>query len=110
MKSIVFETLEKIVGVPFLDLETETSTVCLVNSEELRAEFQLQFTAYDVMNYVYGIAKTIPDKNRILSLKIPYPIDADFFWKQASKGKKYRLENTVPALEFIEISELNWQR
>ena len=46
MKSIVFETLEKIVGVPFQDLETETSTVCLANSEELRAEFQLQFTVY----------------------------------------------------------------
>ena len=78
MKSIVFETLEKIVGVPFQDLETETSTVCLANSEELRAEFQLQFTVYDVVNYVYGIVSAIPGKIQILSLKIPYPVDAYF--------------------------------
>ena len=109
MKRVVFETLENIIGVPFVALETETSSVCLANSEELRAEFRLQFTIYDVVNYVYGILETIPDNDAIASLVISYPLDAIFFWKYSSKGKKNRLKNTIEALEFMEISELNWQ-
>ena len=109
MKKVVFETLENIIGVPFVDLETETSTVCLANSEELRAEFRLQFSVYDVVNYVYGILESISGNYMISAVVILYPVDADFFWKYASKGKRYRLENIKEALEFMDISELNWQ-
>ena len=111
MAATVFTILESIIKVPFVENFFDTGTVCLVHDEELRAEFQTQFTNYDVMNYVYGVLNILSleiNIKTIDSLIIPYPVDAAYFWNKCTEGKNIRLKRPIPALECIAIEDLNW--
>lgn len=55
MKRILFEKIEKIIGTPFVENELENGSVYFENEEDLRADYRIQFTTYDVVNYVYGV-------------------------------------------------------
>ncbi|KDN55608.1 type ISP restriction/modification enzyme [Flavobacterium seoulense] len=114
MKATVFETLEKIIQIPFVADEFENGAVCFANDEEVRADFKLQFTAFDVVNYVYGILfklylKENIENASILNLKIPFPADADFFWKYSDFGKKLRQEKIIETIECNAVNQFNWE-
>ena len=111
----VFELIETIIEIPFVDDEIERGAVCFAFNEGIRADFILQFTAYDVVNYVYGIIFELYCKeNEIVKsisiLKIPYPTNATFFWNYSIIGKKYRLEDPIKEMEFMDVSKLNWEK
>ena len=55
MKTTVFSTIENIIQIPFIEDKFEAGSVCFANDPDVRADFKLQFTTYDVVNYVYGI-------------------------------------------------------
>lgn len=110
----VFKIIESIIGIPFEEDIFETGTVCLAMDEDLRFDFQTQFTVYDVINYVYGIVNLLHvegeiNAKNIKSLQIPYPVDASFFWENSVLGKKIRLRQPIKDLECIPIAALNWE-
>lgn len=114
MNSAVFKTIEKIIKIPFVEDQFEEGAVCFANDEELRADFKLQFTVYDVVNYVYGVVYEFYSKeNKIIEsislVKIPYPDNADFFWKYSNIGKKIRLQQTISEIEFHDVTKMNWE-
>lgn len=110
----VLKTIEKIIETPFIEDEFEAGSVCFVNDEDLRAEFKLQFSTYDVVNYVYGVINQLywkeNEKLQSISLfKIPYPSNAASFWQYSNIGKKFRQEHPIREMEFIVVSELKWE-
>lgn len=110
MESIVFKRLEKIIGIPFVEDDFVKGAVCFASDEDVRADFRIQFSKNDVINYVYGVVSLLYLKeNTIASLKIPYPVDADFFWKNSFIGKKIRQEQPVKEIELVSVSQLNWE-
>ena len=112
MKTSIFNTIENILKISFLEEDFEVGSVCFANDEEVRSDFKLELTTYDVVNYVYGIYQLYWEENQkieLLDLKIPYPESADFFWKYANSGKKFRLEHPIKEIEFLDVTALNWQ-
>jgi hypothetical protein len=114
MRATIFATIERIIETPFAEDQYESGSVCFATDEDVRADFRLQFSAYDVVNYVYGVLYELHWKeNEALKplslLKIPYPINATFFWNYSTIGKKYRLKEPLKEMEFIDVSKLNWE-
>lgn len=114
MKASIFSTIERIIETPYVETPLDMGSVCFESDDELRAEFLLQFTVYDVVNYVYGVVYQLywRENNKIESisiLKIPYPVNATFFWQYSTIGKKIRIEHPIQEMEFISVSELNWE-
>lgn len=110
----VLKTIESIIKTPFVEDEFEDGSVCFANDEDLRVDFKIHFTIYDVVNYVYGVITQLyweeSEKLESISLlKIPYPIDATFFWQYSSIGKKLRREHPIQEMEFIDVTKLNWE-
>jgi hypothetical protein len=115
MKLSLFEKIEKIIETPFVENELENCSVCFENEEDLRPDYRIQFTYYDVVNYVYGILcqlhyKENKELNPLSLLKIPYPENAAFFWKYSTFGRKMRLEKPITEIEFIDVTQLNWEK
>jgi hypothetical protein len=113
MKATIFATIERIIETPFVEDQFEHGSVCFERDEEVRADFRLQFTVYDVVNYAYGIVYQLYWKENealksISLLKIPYPANATFFWNYSTIGKKYRLKEPIKEMEFIDVSKLRW--
>lgn len=114
MKSNIFSTIERIIETPYVEDLFETGSVCLESDDELRAEFLLQFTIYDVVNYVYGVVNQLycegdNEMESISIFKIPYPVNATFFWQYSAIGRRIRIEHPIQEMEFISVSELNWE-
>lgn len=114
MEAYIFIKIERIIETPYVEDVLEIGSVCLESDDELRAEFRLQFTAYDVINYVYGVVfqSYCIENDEIESisfLKIPYPINATFFWQYSRIGQRIRIENPIQEMELISLSELNWE-
>lgn len=113
MNASVYKKIESIIAIPFVEDEVATASVCFACSEELRADFRIQFSAMDVVNYVYGIIHEMYQTEEfkakaILDLKIPFPQSALDFWKYSLCGKKIRFESTMKELEALEFSKFNW--
>lgn len=113
MEADIFSTIERIIETPFVKDVLEIGSLCLESDDELRAEFRLQFTTYDVVNYVYGVVHQLycMENNEIDSisfLKIRYPVSATFFWQYSAIGRKIRIEHPIQEMELISLSDLNW--
>lgn len=113
MKATVFNKIEAIISIPFVEEEVATDSVCFACSDELRVDFRIQFSSYDVVNYVYGIMFELYRKEdmnleSILCLEIPYPINAISFWNNSVIGKINRQELLIEEIEFLDVTELNW--
>jgi|688.fasta_scaffold954692_1 hypothetical protein len=106
--------IERIIETPFVENELEDGSVCFEKDEDLRADYRLQFTYYNVVNYVYGIINELHYKknkefNTLSLLKIPYPLNAAFFWKYNAIGKEIRLQKPIKEIELIDVTQLNWE-
>lgn len=112
-KQDIFKLIEERIGIPFVKDQYEESEVCFVNNEDIRYDFKLQFTTYDVIHYIYGVIyKLYWKKNEKLPpiqlLKIPLPVNAVSFWEYAEIGKENRLQYPNMTIEFVKLSDLNW--
>lgn len=111
MKTDIFKTIETIIQLPFEKENFQSGAVCFANSEELRDDFKLHFTTYDVVNYVYGVlwqTDLNENRNTFTDLKIPFPKTVNFFWKYAEIGKKFRQSRPIEAIELVNCTDLNW--
>ena len=110
IEKIVFDTIEKRIGVPFVADDSSRASVCFACDEEVRSDFKIQFTNTDIVNYVYGIVLELDSKEKdITSLKIPYPVNADFFWQYCTIGNKFRQQQFIKEIELIPVNQLNWE-
>ncbi|WP_163398786.1 hypothetical protein [Flavobacterium fluviatile] len=71
--------------------EKESGNVCFANSSDLRLEFKQNFTATELLDYMYAFAHTSFYKE---FQKIAIPSEADSFWKLVEIGSLLRKENT----------------
>lgn len=109
----VYNVIETRVNLSFIREIFDEREVYLDNEEEVRLEFRLQFTNFDIVNYIYGIVYQLYwNENKKLkslnSLPIPYPTDVDYFWEYSLMGNKFRKINPIYEIEFSNISALNW--
>lgn len=114
MKANIFSIIERIIETPYVEDLSDIGSVCLESDVELRAEFLLQFTICDVVNYVYGVIYQLYWKENyklksILLIRIPYPVNATFFWQYSTIGREIRIEHPIQEMEFISVSELHWE-
>jgi hypothetical protein len=63
--------------------EKEAGNVCFANSIELRPEFRQNFTAVELLDYVYAFAHSSFYKEY---QKIAIPSETDIFWKLVKIG------------------------
>lgn len=113
MNPIIVHTLAQILQLPFYDGTPTDGAVCFATNAELRDEFKIQFTAMDVMHYVYGIVSEmhLTDTATLkptTTLLIPYPSTAAVFWKYCALGNDYLSYTPAVALEIKKVSKINW--
>lgn len=110
MEDTVFDTLEKIIGIPFVADESQNTSVCFACAEEVRSDFKIQFTNADILNYVYGVVLQLHPNGSIKpDLIIPFPLSAADFWNYSNIGKKYRQKQIIKVIEFVAVDQLNWE-
>lgn len=79
---------------PFVNENEATGEVCYANEPGLRPEFRQSFTATDLLDYIYAVLQTQPEQNggflKTGVAQIPYPSNADDFWKMVQTGSRLR--------------------
>jgi len=79
---------------PFVNENEATGEVCFANQPGLRPEFRQSFTATDLLNYIYAALQTrIEQDGEFLKTgiaEIPYPTNADDFWRLVQTGGRLR--------------------
>lgn len=86
----IIAVFEKCIGLLFVG-KMEDGNVCFANNnDDLRDEFKQVFYPGDVLDYVYGALNAGDETARMANPKIPYPENADEFWRLASSGKTIR--------------------
>lgn len=74
------------VGLLFLS-EKEAGNVCFANNTELRPEFRQNFTAVELLDYVYAFTHSSFYKE---SRKVAITSETDLFWKLVKIGSCFR--------------------
>lgn len=111
----VLDTIEKIIGIPFIEELYLEGSVCFANNDEVRSEFRQTFNVSDVINYVNAIIfKSQRNRSSFLldeaAIEIPYPSNSSFFWEQVTTGKKLRESALLKQYEIKSYFEINWYR
>ncbi len=91
----------------FLPEKEPEGNVCFINSPEVRDDFKTTFASIDLLDYVYAVLHStryrVKDKKflKIDLSGVPYPKDADTFWKLVKLGGKIRQIHLLesPAVE-----------
>ncbi|WPR70591.1 hypothetical protein SLW70_11675 [Flavobacterium sp. NG2] len=111
MKSTIYKKIESIIQLPFMNETFHSGAVCFADSEELRDDFKLYFTNYDLINYIYGVVVQVyPNQNlkSVTDFKIPFPANVTAFWETVEVGKKHRQKNPISVIELADCSDFNW--
>jgi len=69
--------------------------VCFANSPELRDDFKIVFSPWDVLDYSYGTLHSLANRTNYETpqtdfLHLPYPKETTTFWKMVESGRKIR--------------------
>ncbi len=79
-------------GLTFINPNEATGEVCYANEPGLRPEFRQSFTATDLLDYIYAALHTQAEQNggflKTGVAQIPYPSNADDFWKMVQTGSR----------------------
>lgn len=104
----VLVTIEKIIGIPFIVELYLDGSVCFANNDEVRPEFRQHFNVFHVLDYVNAsICKSeLPLKTDFI--KIPYPTDSSFFWKQVAVGAMLRKSDLLEEPSTEKYFEIKW--
>jgi hypothetical protein len=92
------------IKIPFLPLLPGGGKVCFATNVEIRPEFLECFNEKHILAYVSGYLSTTGNKIT-QSLKIPFPENADCFWKLVEKRSEENLsylEGSDPEVLFVD--------
>jgi hypothetical protein len=78
------------IRVPFLPLLPGEGKVCFATNVEIRPEFLESFNERHILAYVSGYLSVTGNKIKN-SIKIPFPKNADCFWKLVEKRSEENL-------------------
>lgn len=92
---IVKQIAEKL-GLGFVPEKEADGNVCFINSPEVRDDYKTTFAPIDLLDYIYAVlhSPTYREKYKeFLKIdfpRVPYPKDADTFWKLVKLGGEIR--------------------
>jgi hypothetical protein len=101
----VLDTIEKIIGIPFILDSYTQGAVCFANDDEVRAAFRESFNTSHVLDYVNAIIHELKKTNFLM---IPYPTDSISFWKQVAIGVKLRKDDFADTTKTTDHFEIKW--
>jgi hypothetical protein len=109
----VLNTIEKIIGIPFVKTFYEDGAVCFANNDEVRPDFRQSFTIFHVLDYINAIiyqSKRIEKINFFNdgSLEVPYPKDLTLFWNQVAIGEKLRKSGSLEHDVIEKYFDIKW--
>lgn len=109
----VLNTIEKIIGIPFINDFYDEGEVCFANNDAIRADFRQAFNVFDVIDYINAIIhKSERIENSIflevVLVQIPYPTDSSFFWEQVATGKKLLKSDLLKQNVTKNYFEIKW--
>jgi len=80
------------VGLTFINPNETTGEVCYANEPGLRPEFRQNFTATDLLDYIYAVLQTHTEQYgeflKTGNAEIPYPTNGDNFWQLVQTGHR----------------------
>ncbi|MEN2412894.1 hypothetical protein [Flavobacterium mesophilum] len=87
----IINLISKRLGLLFFN-EEENGNVCFANNAELRSEFRQSFRILDLLDFSLAILHSSIYEEGIVKekQKIPFPHDADLFWKIVKIGNDFR--------------------
>lgn len=107
---LVIGQLERVLGLTYQRQQDPKSTsLCYVNSDEVRDEYKTVFSSVDLLNYVTAIRKSavLNQSNSFRNsdgVLIMYPRNSAMFWKLVKLGSdimKEQSSNNVSSIEII---------
>jgi hypothetical protein len=102
----VLDTIEKIIGIPFISDSYATGAVCFANNEEVRPEFRLSFNTFHVLDYSHAIIFKSEETANLL--KIPFPEDSTCFWELVAIGAKLRKSGLIDKISNENLFKIKW--
>ena len=96
----VISGFEKILGLKFVAGKTSSNLCFADNNNEIRDDFKQVFTSIDLTNYFYAVLHSQPYREQfeqsaaIDFSHIPFPKDAETFWKWVKSGREIRQNQT----------------
>ena len=92
----ILSKIAKNLGLSFVPEKESGGNLCMANSEEVRDDFKTTFAPIDLLDYIYAVLHSpeYREKNKeFLKIdfpRVPYPEDADQFWKLVELGGQIR--------------------
>ena len=90
------ESIEKQLGLVFLEVDEEPGNLCMANAEETRPDFRTTFTSIHLANYIFALEhsprhhKEYHQFLRTRRIALLCPSDATEFWKTVEEGRKMK--------------------
>ncbi len=91
---------EKRLDIEFISEKTSGNLCFADNNDEIRDDFKQVFTSIDLSNYFYAVLHSQPYREQfeqsaaIDFSHIPFPKDAETFWKWVKSGREIRQNQT----------------
>lgn len=86
----VADELAKCLQLPYREPKDAEGNVCFIDSEEVRPEYRLAFTAADVTYYLVAVLSQAASDTLTRAdfhLHFPFPDSAETFWQKAEAGR-----------------------
>lgn len=83
-------------GLAFVPEKESEGEVCFAGSDQVRSEFRQSFAPIDILDYIYAVLHSPSYREKYKEFlkidfpRVPYPADADTFWKLVKLGGELR--------------------
>lgn len=95
----IVKSIANNLNLTFVQEKEAEGNVCFMNSEHLRPEFRVTFSAIDLLDYSYAALCNLTSEASNAHLdaetKIPYPIDPNYFWDLVNLGSQLRKQHLI---------------
>jgi len=103
----IIQQIEKSLGLTFVPEKEAEGNVCMANNGEVRDDFKTTFAPIDLLDYIYAVLHSPEYREKYKEFlkidfpRVPYPQDAENFWKLVTLGGELRQLHLLesPAVE-----------
>lgn len=96
LNMVIVDQMAKGLGLAFVPEKEKEGEVCFAGNEEVRPEFRQSFAPIDILDYIYAVLHSPSYREKYKEFlkidfpRVPYPADADTFWKLVKLGGELR--------------------